>query len=65
MKNACIKIAMVECDLRQWQVARLMGIHEGTLSRKMREEMPLQEQEKIVDLIRHHVKTESGGKNHA
>ena len=56
---------MVECDLRQWQVARLMGIHEGTLSRKMREEMPLQEQEKIVDLIRHHVKTESGGKNHA
>lgn len=63
MKNACIKIAMVECDLRQWQVARLMGVHEGTLSRRMREEMPLEEQEKIVDLIRHHAEKKCGG-NH-
>ena len=52
LKNARIKIAMTEVGIHQWELARLMGIHEGTLSRRLRDELPEQEQERIVNLIR-------------
>ena len=56
MKNVKIKLAMTEFDLRQWELARLMGIHEGTLSRMLRNELPEEEQMKIVDLIQQHAR---------
>lgn len=56
MKNVRIKIALTENDMKQWQLAKLLGIHEGSLSRKFREELPEEEQDKIVDLIRKHSK---------
>lgn len=56
MKNLKIKMAMTEADLRQWELARLMGIHEGTLCRMLREELPGAEQEQIVELIHQHTK---------
>ncbi len=56
MKNARIKIAMTEEGLHQWEVARLMGIHEGSLSRRLRDELPAEEQDKIIDLIRQHAR---------
>lgn len=59
MRNRKIKIAMTEEGLRQWEVARLMGIHEGSLSRRLRNELPADEQDKIVELIRQH--TNRGG----
>lgn len=62
MKNAKIKAAMFEHDIKQWELARIMGIHEASLSRKLRDELPAAEQEKIVNLIRTH--TERGGENH-
>ena len=62
MKNARIKIAMTENDLHQWEVAQIMGIHEGSLSRLLRNELPAEEQDRIVDLIRQHTKT-GGGDN--
>ena len=49
--NVKIKVAMLKADMKQWELARLMGIHEGSLSRKMRDELPEEEQEKIVKLI--------------
>ena len=61
MKNAKIKAAMFENDIKQWELARIMGIHEGSLSRKLRDELPTAEQDKIVDLIRQH--TGRGGEN--
>ena len=51
MKNARIRIAMVEHDIKQWELARMMGIHEGSLSRRFRDELPEEEQDKIVELI--------------
>jgi predicted XRE-type DNA-binding protein len=60
MKNSKIKIAMIEGDLKQYEVARLMGIHEGSLSRLLRDELPAEEQDRIVDLIRQHTKTGGG-----
>ena len=60
MRNARIKIAMTENDFKQWELAKLLGIHEGSLSRRLREELPAEEQDRIVDLIRQHTKTGGG-----
>ncbi len=62
MRNAKIKIAMTEVGLHQWEVARLLGIHEGSLSRRLRDELPAEEQDRIVELIRQHTKTGGGVK---
>ena len=58
MKNVRIKIAMTENDLKQWQLAKLMGIHEGSLSRRFREELPEEEQDRIIEMIRNNAKPE-------
>ena len=34
-----------------WQLAEKLGIHEGTLSRKLRHELPEEEKNKILALI--------------
>ena len=51
MKNARIKVALIENGMKQWQLAQLMGVHEATLSKRMREELPAEEQDRIVNLI--------------
>lgn len=51
MNNKKIRIAMLECDLSQWELAKLLGISESQMSRKLRDELPEDEQEKIVSLI--------------
>ncbi len=60
MNNVKIKVAMIEHGVKQWEVAQMMGIHEVTLCRKMRNELPAEEQDRIVDLIRQHTKTGGG-----
>lgn len=44
--------AMFENNVKQYEVAKLLGIHESVLSRKLREELPDEEQEKIVSKIK-------------
>ena len=51
VKNAKIKVALIENGMKQWQLAQLMGVHEATLSKRMREELPAEEQDRIVNLI--------------
>lgn len=51
MVNEKLKNAMKETHLKQWQVADLMGINEFSLSRKLRYELPEEEQQRIIDLI--------------
>ena len=51
LSNTKIRIKMVEVGLKQWQLARIMGISESMLSRKLREELPEDEQDRICDLI--------------
>lgn len=55
LNNAKIRIAMIECNMKHYELARIMGIHEGSLSRKLRDELPEEEQNKIVELIRNSV----------
>ena len=40
--------------MKQWQLAELLEIPEGTLSRKFRKELPEEEKESIIELIWKH-----------
>ena len=55
MANTRIKVAIMESGLKQWKVAELVGIREETFSRKLRFELPKEEQDRIVNLIRNYV----------
>ncbi len=52
MNNLKVKIEMTKRNLKQWQVANLLGISESVFSRKMRNELSKEEQEKIIDVIK-------------
>lgn len=51
MKNLRIKKALASNMMRHWQLARLLNVSEMTLTRKLREELPEEEQLRIVKLI--------------
>ena len=51
MNNAKIRIKMIETGMKQWEVARLLGMSESVLSRRLRDELPEDEQDRIVALI--------------
>lgn len=52
MANLKIKEALKETGMKQWQLAKLLGINEFSLSRKFREELPADETEKIISIIK-------------
>lgn len=50
--NDDIKLKMFQAKLKQFELARLMGIHEGNLSKMLnRKEMTVEEKEKIIKII--------------
>ena len=51
MNNKKIRIAMINNDLKQYQLARILKTHEGSISRLLKEELPDEEQDRIVRLI--------------
>lgn len=51
MNNARVRIKMIEAGLKQWQLARVLGIDESALSRKLRDELTQEEQDRIIELI--------------
>ena len=51
MNNTRIRIKMAERGLKQWELARLMKISEPALSRKLRDELEPEEQDRIINLI--------------
>lgn len=51
MKNARIRIAMIQNNVKQYEVAKLLGMSETGFCRKLREELPEEEQDKIISLI--------------
>lgn len=51
MTNMKIRIKLMENDRRLWWLAQLLGTSEPTLSRRMRNELPEGEQERICKLI--------------
>ena len=54
MNNVKIRTELKESGLKYWQLARIMGISDATLCRRLRDEIPAEEQDRIVELIRQH-----------
>lgn len=52
MNNLIIRNALKEYGVKQWQLAELLGCGEYTLCRKLRRELPREEQERIVEIIK-------------
>jgi hypothetical protein len=44
--------------MKNWQLARIMGISEMTLYRRLRDELPEPEQDRICKLIDEYIKKE-------
>ena len=51
MVNQKIRIAILESGVKHWEVALKLGIAEASFSRKLRHELPEDEQEKILEVI--------------
>ena len=56
MNNIKVRNAVKEKRLFYYEVAEMLGISEFTLSRKLRKELPQEEQEKIISVIDDFVK---------
>lgn len=56
MNNHKIRSALFEHNLKQWQLADMLGISEAYVTRKLRKELPEAEQERIVRIIEEAVK---------
>ncbi len=50
-KNANIRIALIEADMAEYELAELLGIADTSLSRKLRRELPEKEQQDIIAKI--------------
>jgi DNA-binding Lrp family transcriptional regulator len=59
MNNEIVRKAMRNKNLKQWEVAELIGISESTMVKRMRNELPKAEQEEIVRRIEAHVDNET------
>lgn len=51
MANDWIKAYAKKQHIKLWEVADAMGIHEVSLSRKLRYDLPPDEQQRIKDII--------------
>ena len=51
MHNKEIRSAAKNAGVRLWEVAAAYGINDGNLSRKLRQELPQEEKEKILAII--------------
>ncbi len=43
---------MIEVGIKQYELAELLGLSETVLCRKLRKELPKEEKEKIIKLIK-------------
>ncbi len=51
MNNMKIRIKLLEHNKRLWWLAGILGTSEATLSRRLRNELPEEEQNEIIQLI--------------
>lgn len=52
MRNKEIRDAMKEKGITQWQLGELLGVSENTVNRKLRKELPDEEKQRILKIIR-------------
>lgn len=50
-KNREIRESLAKNNMKQWELAKLLGVHEVTLVRRLREELPKEEKDRICRLI--------------
>lgn len=51
MKNKRIRIKLMEKELTQYDLSKLLGVSETTVYRRLRDELPEKEQDRICELI--------------
>lgn len=51
MNNQTIRQAAKASGVRLWEIAEAIGINDGNLSRKLRHELPPEEQRRILEVI--------------
>lgn len=51
MVNQEIRQRLAHAQVKQWQLAEAMSLSEFTLSRRLRHELPQEEQARILDII--------------
>ena len=62
LKNSKVRLAAMEAGVKLWQVAERLGINDGNLSRKLRRELPLEEQDRILEIIQELAGGEENGR---
>lgn len=50
--NLLIREALRQYGLHQWQLAEMLGMREEALSRMLRHELPIAEQNELIKIIR-------------
>ena len=60
MENIEIRTAYMQAGIKQWQLAEALGVSETHFSRKLREELPQEEKEKILEAIKRIVREKQG-----
>ena len=50
--NKRIRIAMAEYEVTQYGLSKLLGVSEMTVYRRLRDELPEDEQDRIIELIK-------------
>ena len=58
IKNFMIRKALTDVNMRQWELADLLGISEATLSRRLRKELPEDIQKKYIAIINENKRNE-------
>ncbi len=61
MKNKAVRDAAKNYGVKLWELAEALGINDGNLSRKLRHELPDEEQVEIIEIIIN-IAHEKGGK---
>ena len=51
MFNKDIREAAKRARVYLWQVAEALGVNDGNFSRKLRKELPMEEKEKVLEII--------------
>lgn len=51
MANQTIREAAAKHRIKLWEIARALGITDGAFSRRLRVELPVAEQERILTII--------------
>jgi len=51
MANLKIRIALLERGLKQYHLAKMLGVSESTVFRRLRDELPEEEQARYIRMI--------------